>query len=162
MERISLLGFSLGAGVAILVAAQEPRIPAVVSDSGFLDYMMELSRLYIGPVPLPSWFAHFVVLAGRAFFDTDFRNVRPVHVVEGVAQPIFFVHGEDDSMIHHEESRELHIVSDNHEERIWIVPGAEHVNVYRKMPEEYIRRVSSFFQRHLLESKVANPIGRLG
>ena len=39
VERIGLLRFSLGAGVAILVAAQEPRIPAVVSDSGFLDYM---------------------------------------------------------------------------------------------------------------------------
>ncbi len=48
------------------------------------------------------------------------------------------------------ESRELHVVSDNNEDRVWIVPGAEHVNVYRKMPEEYILRVSSFFQRHLL------------
>jgi fermentation-respiration switch protein FrsA (DUF1100 family) len=160
VERIGLLGFSLGAGVAILVAAQEPRIPAVVSDSGFLDYMKELRQLYIGPFLLPSWFAGFVVLAGRALFDADFRNVRPVHVVEGISQPIFFIHGEDDSVIHHEESRELHIVSDNHEDRIWIVPGAEHVNVYRKMPEEYIRRVSSFFQRHLLENELANPIGR--
>ena len=52
MERIGLLGFSLGAGVAILVAAQEPRIPAVVSDSGFLDYMMELRNLYVGPFRL--------------------------------------------------------------------------------------------------------------
>ena len=34
VERIGLLGFSLAAGVAILVAAQEPRIPAIVSDSG--------------------------------------------------------------------------------------------------------------------------------
>ncbi len=160
VERIGLLGFSLGAGVAILVAAQEPRIPALVSDSGFLDYMKELRQLYIGPFLLPSWFAGFVVLAGRALFDADFRNVRPVHVVEGISQPIFFIHGEDDSVIHHEESRELHIVSDNHEDRIWIVPGAEHVNVYRKMPEEYIRRVSSFFQRHLLENELANPIGR--
>ena len=39
VKRIGLLGFSLRAGVAILVAAQEPRIPAVVSDSVFLDYM---------------------------------------------------------------------------------------------------------------------------
>ena len=122
--------------------------------------MMELRQLYIGPFLLPSWFAGFVVLAGRALFDADFRNVRPVHVVEGISQPIFFIHGEDDPVIHHEESRELHIVSDNHEDRIWIVPGAEHVNVYRKMPEEYIRRVSSFFQRHLLENELTDPIGR--
>lgn len=149
VERIGLLGFSLGAGVAILVAAQEPRIPAVVSDSGFLDYMMELSRLYIGPFLLPSWFAVFVLLAGRAFFSVNFSNVRPVHVVEGISQPIFFIHGQNDPVIPAGESRELHIVSDNHEDRVWIVPDAEHVNVYRKMPEEYIRRVTPFFRRHM-------------
>ena len=57
IERVGLLGFSLGAGVAILVAAQESRIPAVVSDSGFLDYMMDLRKLYAGPFSLPPWFA---------------------------------------------------------------------------------------------------------
>ena len=150
VERIGLLGFSLGAGVAILVAAQEPRIPAVVSDSGFLDYMMELRQLYIGPFLLPSWFAIFVVLAGRVFFGADFSKVRPVQVVEGISQPIFFIHGQNDPVIPVGESRELHIISDNHEDRVWIVPGAEHINVYRRMPEEYVGRVSSFFRRHIL------------
>ena len=106
---------------------------------------MELRRLYIGPFILPSCPATFVVLAGRAFFNTNFRNVRPVHVVEGISQPIFFIHGLNDPVISAEESRELHLVSDKHEDRVWIVPGAEHVNAYRKMPEEYIWRVSSFF-----------------
>ncbi|UCC17755.1 MAG: alpha/beta fold hydrolase, partial [Dehalococcoidales bacterium] len=64
LERIGLLGFSLGAAVSILVAAQEPRIAAVVSDSGFLDYMMDLKLLSIGRFYLPSWFAYLVNLAG--------------------------------------------------------------------------------------------------
>jgi pimeloyl-ACP methyl ester carboxylesterase len=149
VERIGLLGFSLGAGVAILVAAQEPRIPAVVSDSGFLDYMMDLRRLYIGSFRLPAWFANFVALAGRVFFNADFGKVRPAQVVGEISQPIFFIHGQDDLVVPVEESRELHIISDNQEDRIWIVPGAEHVNVYRKMPKEYVARVSAFFQRHI-------------
>ena len=149
LERIGLLGFSLGAGVAILVAAQEPRIPAVVSDSGWLDYMTELDRLYLGPIPLPSWTAIFVVLAGRLLFKADFHKARPVQVVEQVRQPVFFIHGENDPVIPAEESRVLFEVSDNQEDRIWIVPGADHVNVYRRRPEEYVNRVSSFFHRHI-------------
>ncbi|MFC2021323.1 alpha/beta hydrolase [Chloroflexota bacterium] len=149
VERIGLLGFSLGAGVAILVAAQEPRIPAVVSDSGFLDYMMDLQLLSVGPFRLSSWFAIFVALAGRIFFNADFSRVRPIEVVEQVDQPIFFIHGEDDPVISAEETRELHDISDNRADRIWIVPRAEHVNVYRKMPKEYADRVSRFFQRHM-------------
>ena len=149
LERIGLLGFSLGAGVAILVAAQEPRIPAVVSDSGWLDYMTELDRLYLGPIPLPSWTAIFVVLAGRLLFKADFHKARPVQVVEQVRQPVFFIHGENDPVISAEESRVLFEVSDNQEDRIWIVPGADHVNVYRRRPAEYVNRVSSFFHRHI-------------
>jgi alpha/beta superfamily hydrolase len=148
-ERIGLLGFSLGAGVAILVAAQEPRIPAVVSDSGFLDYMMDLQRLYIGPFRLPACFANFVALAGRIFFKADFGKVRPAQVVEDLSQPIFFIHGSKDSVVPVKESRELHSISDNKEDRIWIVPDAEHVNIYRKMPEEYVGRVAAFFLRHI-------------
>ena len=149
LERIGLLGFSLGAGVAILVAAQEPRIPAVVSDSGWPDYMTELDRLYLGPIPLPSWTAIFVVLAGRLLFKADFHKARPVQVVEQVRQPVFFIHGENDPVIPAEESRVLFEVSDNQEDRIWIVPGADHVNVYRRRPAEYVNRVSSFFHRHI-------------
>ncbi len=149
VERIGLLGFSLGAGVAILVAAQGPRVPAIVSDSGFLDYVIDLRQLSIGPFRLPSWFAIFVVLAGRTFFRADFSKVRPVQVVEGISQPIFFIHGEDDPVISVEETVELHIVSDNHEDRGWIVPSTEHVNVYRRMPQDYVNRVSQFFQRHI-------------
>jgi fermentation-respiration switch protein FrsA (DUF1100 family) len=150
VECIGLLGFSLGAGVALLVAAQEPRIPAVVSDSGFLDYMMDLQHLQVGPFLLPSWFNIFVAFAGRIFFNADFNNVRPAQIVDQVDQPILFIHGENDPVISVEETIELHSISDNPQDRIWIVPGAEHVNVYRKMPEEYVARVSRFFKKHIV------------
>ena len=150
IERIGLLGFSLGAGVSILVAAQEPRIPAIVSDSGFLDYMMEFQKLSVGPFPLPKWYTHCIVWIGRLFFQSDVSRVRPAQVVQDVEQPIFFIHGEDDPLISAEETVELHVISNNREDRVWIVPGAEHINVYRKMPEVYARRVSQFFHRHMI------------
>ena len=149
VERIGLLGFSLGAGVALLVGAQEPRIPAVVSDSGFLDYMTDLQNWYVGPFRLPAWFAVFVAFIGRVIFKADFSKVRPAQVVENVNQPIFFIHGEDDPVIPVDETIELHAISDNPKDRIWIVPNTEHVNIYRRMPEVYVERVSSFFKRYI-------------
>jgi pimeloyl-ACP methyl ester carboxylesterase len=149
VERIGLLGFSLGAGVALLVAAQEPRIPAVVSDSGFLDYMTDLQNWHVGPFRLPSWFAIFVAFTGRVIFKADISKVRPAQVVEKVDQPVFFIHGEDDPVISADETIELHAISDNPEDRIWIVPNAEHVNVYRRMPEVYVERISRLFMRYI-------------
>lgn len=149
VEHIGLLGFSLGAGVALLVAAQEPRIPAVVSDSGFLDYMLDLQKLRIGPFPLPYWFAVLVAFAGRILFKADFSKVAPAQAAEQIEQPIFFIHGEDDSVIPAEETSTLHDISDNPEDRIWIVPNAEHVSIYSKVPEAYVGRVSNFFKQHI-------------
>jgi fermentation-respiration switch protein FrsA (DUF1100 family) len=70
-------------------------------------------------------------------------------VVEQIDQPVFFIHGEDDPVIPVDETIELYSISDNPQDRIWIVPSAEHVNIYRKMPEEYVERVSRFFRRHI-------------
>lgn len=149
IERIGLLGFSLGAGVSILVAAQEPRIPAVVSDSGFSDYLMDLQHLRLGPVRLPAWYGVFVALAGRLFFKSDLTRVRPIQVIDQVESPIYFIHGEDDPIVPVTDTSDLHSARDNQDDRLWMVGNAEHVNVYRKHPEEYIVRIASFFRRHI-------------
>jgi fermentation-respiration switch protein FrsA (DUF1100 family) len=149
LERIGLLGFSLGAGVALLVAAQEPRIPAIVSDGGFLDYMMDLQFFRVGPFHFPAWFAWIIAFVGRIFFKADFSKVRPAEVIEQVDQPVFFIHGEDDLVVSAEESKELYNISGNPEDRIWIVPNTEHVNIYRKMSKTYVNRVTRFFQQYI-------------
>jgi pimeloyl-ACP methyl ester carboxylesterase len=150
MERTGLIGFSLGAAVAVLVAAREPRIPAIVSDSGFLDYMPYLQRVPFYFMFLPSWFAFPIVLAGRILMGADFSKVRPVKVVASVApRPIFFIHGASDRVVPCHETEELHRVAGNPDNPLWIIPGSGHVRSYARQPEEYVARVSQFFCRHL-------------
>ena len=93
---------------------------------------------------------HVRVAGGRNFFKTDFSDVRPAHVVDELEQPIFFIHGEDDPVISSDETIEMHRISNNTEDRVWIVPGAAHINVYPTNTDAYVRRVSGFFQRHML------------
>jgi fermentation-respiration switch protein FrsA (DUF1100 family) len=101
-------------------------------------------------VRLPAWYGVFVVLAGRLFFKSDLSRVRPIQVVDQVESPIYFIHGENDPIVSAAESSELHEARDNREDRLWMVRNAEHVNVYRKHPEEYIARIASFFERHMV------------
>ena len=149
-ERTGLVGFSLGAAVAILVAAREPRIPAVVSDSGFLDSMTYLKRMPFYWFFLPSWFAVPIALAGRWFFGADFSQVRPIKVVGRLApRPVFFIHGETDQVVPPEETEALFRASNNPANQLWIVPGAGHVRCYSSRPEEYAGKVADFFQRYM-------------
>jgi alpha/beta superfamily hydrolase len=149
LERIGLLGFSLGAAVALLVAAKEPKIAAVVSDSAWLDSVVELQSVPFFRFYLPSWFALPIALMGRIFFGADFSKVRPVKVVGRISQPVFFIHGQQDRVISFQETQELYKASGNPEDRIWIVPGTDHVASYARQPEEYSAKVISFFRRHL-------------
>ena len=69
----------------------------------------------------------------------------PVEVIDQISQPIFFIHGREDPVISAEETETLHRISNNPEDRIWLAPGAEHVNVYRKNRTTYVSRVAAFF-----------------
>ena len=148
--RIGLLGFSLGAGVAILVAAQVKDLPAIVADSAFVDSLLELERLTLHSVSLPRWFMFPVVFVGRVFFRTNFANVRPVKAIPHIApRPVLFIHGTDDTVIPPAETIELYRAAGNPENLVWIVPGAGHVKAYLHRPDEYAQRVAAFFQRYI-------------
>lgn len=150
LERLGLIGFSLGAGLAIIVGAKEPRIPAIVSDSGFVDSVPFLKRVPFYRVYLPYWFAWPIILAGRFFFGADFSKVRPIKEVAKLApRPIFFIHGAADQVISPQETEELYRAAQNPENPLWMVPGARHVRCYDIGPEEYVERVDRFFQLHL-------------
>jgi len=149
-ERIGLLGFSLGAGVAILVAAKITTIPAIVADSAFVDWFRDLERIALHGWVLPRWFVVPIVTVGRLFFQANFANVRPIKEVRHIApRPVLFIHGADDAVIPPEETLELYRASENPENSVWIVPGAAHVKAYLRQREEYVARVTQFFQRYI-------------
>lgn len=150
VEHIGVIGFSLGAAVATLVAVRETRIPAIVSDSGFLDYLPYLKRVPFYFMFLPAWFVVPIVLAGRILWGADFSKVRPVKVVDRIApRPIFFIHGDNDRVVPSYETVELHRAAGNPENPLWIIPGSGHVRSYSRQPEEYVARVSEFFRRYI-------------
>lgn len=149
-ERIGLLGFSIGAAVAIMVAAREPRIPAIVADSAFVDYMQEFKHVPFYGITLPSWFAIPIVWAGSLLFGMDFGNVRPIKALDKIApRPIFFIHAEDDQVISPQETVALYNASGNKQNQLWIAKGARHAFSYSRYPQEYADRVAEFFDKHI-------------
>ena len=43
----------------------------------------------------------------------------------------------------------LHLASNNPDDHIWLVAGAEYVNVYRRNLAAYVGRVAAFFDEHM-------------
>ena len=110
-------------------------------------------------VPFP-WVAPFgwiSVLIGEALAGGRMRRVRPVDCVGRISpRPILLVCGGKDSYVPHEQPRALFEAAGEPKE-MWTAPGSDHAVARLDHPEEYMRRVLTFFDRYLRGEERPGP-----
>ncbi|MBI4235838.1 MAG: alpha/beta fold hydrolase [Chloroflexi bacterium] len=148
-ERAGVLGFSLGAAIALMAAEQEPRLRAVVADSAFAD----LSDLIVAETakrtPLSPPAARLLMPGmiglARLRYGIPLDKVRPVQSIAALGYPVLLVHGEADARITPAHSQRLKAAARDAATELWLVPGTEHADASKTQPEEYVRRVGGYF-----------------
>jgi pimeloyl-ACP methyl ester carboxylesterase len=148
-SRIGVLGISLSAGAAILAAADDLEISAVVADSAWTDQDLQLSRLSFIPVgtlriPLPP----LGVPAVNAMAGTDVTKARPIDAIARIApRPLFLIHSADDenATTTVDGARRLFDAA-GEPKQIWIAPRGGHVGAIDAFPDEYRSRVLAFLE----------------
>lgn len=145
--RISLVGFSMGAAVSIIVAARDQRVSAVVADSAFAqmrDIIVGAARSMRLP-PVPAVDMVDVITGWR--YGYRFKEVRPVDVIGEIApRPLLLVHGEADTLIPVENAYRLRDATGGHAE-LHVTPGAGHCGSYFTDRPGYIAAVAAFLAR---------------
>ena len=148
-ENIGVLGFSLGAVTALLAAAEDGDIDAVVADSSFADLNDIIGQEFSMRTKAPKFLLHPILFMIKIMYGVDFTAIRPVEVVSKIApRPILFIHGEADDMIPVEHSQRLLEASQNPGNSLWLVPGG-HTSAYYDFPTEFMERVTDFFDAAL-------------
>lgn len=149
--RIGAHGISMGAAAAIIAAAHEPLIAAVVADSGYTTLQAivagGLRRLY----RLPAFpFAPLIVRCGEMLVGARIGAMRPVdHVARIAPRPLLIIHGDRDRLIPVTEGHALHAAA-AHPKALWIAPEMGHTRAFTKLAAEYLRRVDDFFNAALV------------
>ncbi|QYJ17281.1 hypothetical protein Rxycam_03123 [Rubrobacter xylanophilus DSM 9941] len=151
---LGLVGYSMGAAVAIMVAADDPRIGAVVADSPFASQRRLLRALIsrrVGPLGPPA-----AALAER-LLPYDVGEVEPLREVGRISpRAILLVHGLSDSTTDPEDSRRLYEAAGEPKE-LWLLEGVGHCNAYFVDRTAYCERVASFLERHLPPRAATRP-----
>lgn len=147
--RIGLVGFSMGASVALLLAARSPKVSAVLADSPFSG-IAELLADRVGQFKLP---AQLVVPMADALshwrYGYRFGAVRPIEIVAQISpRPLLLVHGENDSVIPVSHTKQLFDAAREPKE-LWLVPGVEHCGAYFADRAQYVTRAANFFEQYL-------------
>jgi fermentation-respiration switch protein FrsA (DUF1100 family) len=149
-RHIGLLGFSMGAAASLLAAAENKELPALVTDSCWAD-LMDMIKSEVARHPLmPRFLTPVIPGIAKILYGVDVEEIKPLQAVNKIApRPIFFIHGEADRRVPVENARRLYQANNNHSNVLWIVPNARHARTYKAQPEEYIDRVTAFFNRTL-------------
>jgi fermentation-respiration switch protein FrsA (DUF1100 family) len=159
--RIGARGMSMGASAALMGAAQEPLIAAVVADSGFAKLGSIVNgglRLLYRLPPFP--FAPLIVAFGQLLVGAPIGLNRPIaHVARLAPRPLLIIHGDQDRLIPVGDGHAL-LAAAGHPKELWIAPGAGHVQAFAHYTEVYLDRVDRFFTAALVPDHAA-PLAQL-
>jgi uncharacterized protein len=146
---IGVVSFSMGAAIAILLAAREPRIRAIWADSPFTS-IRDVVGAGVERLGLP---AQPIVPVADAIthwrYGYRFDAIRPIDVVHQIApRPLMLLHGTADSVIPVAHSERIHRAAGNNSQLV-IFPEREHCEAYFLDRPGYVARAVAFFAQHL-------------
>jgi alpha-beta hydrolase superfamily lysophospholipase len=147
------LGESMGAGIALQSAGADPRVEAVVAESSFAN-LQEAAYDYAGLRKSPllgktllapgTW---TLLYRGEKLAGIPLAEVSPVKAVASRDFPVLLICDEKDDALPCRHTQMIYDAALGSKE-LWVVPGAYHTAALGFYPEEFKRRVLSFFAAH--------------
>jgi dipeptidyl aminopeptidase/acylaminoacyl peptidase len=125
-ERLGVYGFSMGATVAIIAAAGDERIDAVVADSPYAS-LREISAKVLRDRGLPEWpFVDLMNLSFQWSFGVDMASCDATAVAARIApRPLLILAGEKDQVVPHDHPQRIFSAA-REPRRLAISPGGGH------------------------------------
>jgi pimeloyl-ACP methyl ester carboxylesterase len=150
VRATGLLGVSMGGATALLAAARDPGVRAVVTDCAFarLEEMVERKFLIVPR----AWRGR---VGGAVRYWAERWSGAAVAEVDPEAalrtwkrRPLLVIQAGGDLLVPRDHAGRLAAAA-GPETELWIVPGAGHARSRARAGREYVERISAFFSRHL-------------
>jgi uncharacterized protein len=148
--RLGVIGYSMGASVAIMCSARCPDIEAIIADSGFathwsvVDYNVRRARVW--PSTPFVWTADHMMgwLGGYRF-----SQVNPLREIGNIApRPILIIHGGKDTVVNPHDATLLYEAAHEPKE-LWMLSDIDHCGVYFVDRVAYTGKTLNFLDKAL-------------
>ncbi len=147
--RLGVVGHSVGAGAALLVASRRPSLGTVVSLAAFA-HPARMMRRWLASKHVPFWpFGAYVLAYVQYVIGFRFDVIAPCHTIARVTSPTLIVHGMADRTVPVAEAREIHAARAGDWVELLLVSGShdDYGDIARPMVE-----VRKFLERALMHS----------
>jgi alpha-beta hydrolase superfamily lysophospholipase len=161
-RHLFALGESMGAGIALQSAGADPRIEAVVAEASFAN-LREAAYDYAGLRRYP-WLGKTLlapgtwtlIYRGESIAGFPASEVSPEKSVAARAFPVFLICDAEDVALPCRHSERIYAAARG-PKQLWVVPGAFHTAALGFQPDDFRRRVLSFFAEYAASSPPENP-----
>jgi pimeloyl-ACP methyl ester carboxylesterase len=134
--QIAVMGVSMGSAAAIGAAAEDERIGALVSDSGYAEVRSLIQSRWTEETSLPDIFLPSTRLMIRLKYGYDITASRPVEDLRAVApRPILLIHCSNDLDIPYAQVQQLQAAAPS--AQLWTIPTCLHGQSYNANPAAY-------------------------
>ncbi len=156
--RLVLLGHSVGAGAALLVAAHCADLAALISIGAFA-HPAELMRGQMRTNHIPYWPIGWLVLRFiERTIDARLDDIAPCNTIRRVKCPVLLVHGEDDERVLPDDARR--IFANRPDERIELLMLAETGHDSREAIYAHADALIEFLRRRVAASPFSASLTR--
>jgi len=150
-ERIGVLGNSMGGAIAILYAAENPKVKTIVAQSPYAslhDMVGTNVKRVINWPPFPLAPTILFLAERKAGFQAE--ALAPIrHIRQISPRPVFIMMGGKDSWANPDGGRQLYAAAGEPRE-LWFDSELEHLEFSEKRADEFEQRVVAFFDKYLL------------
>lgn len=123
-RRVGVIGHSVGAAAALLVASRRPAVAAVVSLAAFAHPTRMMERWLDGK-GVPRWPIGRLILAYvERTIGHRFDNIAPCNTIVRIRCPVLLLHGSDDTTVPVAEAREIYARRTHEEVQLLEVLGS--------------------------------------
>jgi fermentation-respiration switch protein FrsA (DUF1100 family) len=150
IDKVAILGFSMGAGVTMIVAALSKRISTIILDGVFFRFRSTVhaalrQRL---PNPIAHVLSQLFILGGTLLTNTRMYQVSPILWAKHLDPiPVLFIHSQHDHFVSLEEVQRL-AADLKGEYAIWVAEGCQHREGFSKHPAVYMEQVLGWLERY--------------
>jgi len=152
-ERVAVIGYSMGGTAAILAAADDPRVDAVVASTPgttLPDLLATLPETAATPRWMRALIARvFLIRIGAPLGSLSSLEVGPLYAVGRIApRPLLLLHGADDRVNSVADTQRL-LARAGAPKELVVVAGAGHLDVLDERSGEVLRRILAFLDAAL-------------
>lgn len=148
-RRIACIGVSQGGATIALAGERLAGVRGAVCESTYDDLDNSIDRRFRHYIMLPSsvagWLMHPV---GEWRLGCSTRAISPADSIARLRVPLYIISGDSDTRVWNEDTGRLFAAAPEPKE-LWMVPGADHVDLYGYVPEEYRRRLLGFLEERM-------------